>query len=132
MFTFPLFSSYSQILLCHIKPRVQSLFIKFCNAIAAFGNSRFTLCLFWKRNLNFHLWRSLIRGSFNPLSATKWANTLKQFVGNLAMNCLSVFDHFVELVLKDLAHIKPVFRPTFTCSKSKIEKLAKSVKYVQS
>ena len=32
----------------------------------------------------------------NPLSAnpTKWANTLKQFVGNLPTNCLSVFDHF--------------------------------------
>ena len=26
---------------------------------------------------------------------TKWSNTLKQFVGNLATNCLSVFDHFV-------------------------------------
>ena len=33
----------------------------------------------------------------NPLSAnpTKWSNTLKQFVGNLPANCLSVFDHFV-------------------------------------
>ena len=38
----------------------------------------------------------------NPLSAspTKWSNTLKQFVGNLPMNCLSLFDHFVELALK--------------------------------
>ena len=33
---------------------------------------------------------------------TKWSNTLKQFVGNLSMNCLSVFDHFVGLVLKGL------------------------------
>ena len=34
---------------------------------------------------------------FNPLSAelTKWPNTLKQFVGNLPTNCLSVFGHFV-------------------------------------
>ena len=24
----------------------------------------------------------------------KWSNTLKQFVGILATNCLSVFDHF--------------------------------------
>ena len=34
-----------------------------------------------------------------PLSAnpTKWSNTLKQFVGNL-----SVFDHFVKLMLKGL------------------------------
>ena len=35
-----------------------------------------------------------------PLSAnpTKWLNTFKQFVGS----CLSVFDHFVELALKEL------------------------------
>ena len=33
---------------------------------------------------------------FNPLSNnhTKWSNTLKQFVGKLLTNCLSVFDHF--------------------------------------
>ena len=42
--------------------------------------------------------------SFNPLSAkpTKWSNTLKQFVGKLTTNCLSVFDHFVGLALKGL------------------------------
>ena len=41
----------------------------------------------------------------NPLSAnfTKWSNTLKQFVGNLPTNCLSVFDHFVGLSLKGLS-----------------------------
>ena len=40
----------------------------------------------------------------NPLSAnpTKWPNTLKQFVGNSLTNCLSVFDHFVKLMLKGL------------------------------
>ena len=40
----------------------------------------------------------------NPLSAnpTKWSNTLKQFVGILPTNCLSVFDHFVGLALKGL------------------------------
>ena len=40
----------------------------------------------------------------NPLSAnpTKWSNTLKQFVGKLPTNCLSVFDHFVKLALKGL------------------------------
>ena len=39
-----------------------------------------------------------------PLSAnpTKWSNTLRQLVGNLPTNCLSVFDHFVKLVLKGL------------------------------
>ena len=40
----------------------------------------------------------------NPLSMnfTKWSNTLKQFVGKLLTNCLSVFDHFVGLVIKGL------------------------------
>ena len=40
----------------------------------------------------------------SPLSAnpTKWLNTLKQFVGNLPANCLSVFDHFMNLPLKGL------------------------------
>ena len=41
---------------------------------------------------------------FYPLTAnpTRWSNTLKQFVGNLPTNCLSVFDHFVILALKGL------------------------------
>ena len=41
---------------------------------------------------------------FNPLSAnpTKWLKTLKQFIGNLPMNCLSVFGYFVKLALKGL------------------------------
>ena len=45
----------------------------------------------------------------NPLSAnpTKWSNTLKQFVGKLPTNCLSVFDHFVGLDLKGLTSIPP-------------------------
>ena len=40
----------------------------------------------------------------NPLSTnpTKWSNTFKQFVGNLPTNCLSVFDHFMNLALKGL------------------------------
>ena len=40
----------------------------------------------------------------NPLSANpiKWPNTLKQFVGKLSTNCLSLFDHFVKLALKGL------------------------------
>ena len=40
----------------------------------------------------------------NSLSVkiTKWSNTLKQFVGNLPTNCLSMFDHFVGLALKGL------------------------------
>ena len=47
-----------------------------------------------------HIWRTVL----NPLSANiiKWSNTLKQFVGKLPTNCLSVFDHFVGLALKGL------------------------------
>ena len=47
----------------------------------------------------------------NPLYAkiTKWSNTLKQFVGNLPTNCLSVFDHFVGLALKGLTKIKVAY-----------------------
>ena len=44
----------------------------------------------------------------NALSAnpTKWSNTLKQFVGKLPTNSLSVFDHFVGLALKGLMHVQ--------------------------
>ena len=46
----------------------------------------------------------LVQHFVNPLSVnpTKWPNTLKQFVGKLPTNCLSVFDHFVGLTLKGL------------------------------
>ena len=53
-----------------------------------------------------------VEGSnFNPLSAnpTKWPNTLKQFVGNLPMNCLSKFGHFVYLAFKGLTQMIPKF-----------------------
>ena len=39
------------------------------------------------------------RLSVNP---RKWSDSLKQFVGNSRRNCLSMFDHFVGLVLKGL------------------------------
>ena len=47
---------------------------------------------------------SLTETVFNRLSAnpTKWSNTLKQFVGKLPTNCLSVFDLFVGVGLKGL------------------------------
>ena len=40
----------------------------------------------------------------NPLSAKfiKWSNTLKQIVGKLPTNCLSVFDHFSGFAFKGL------------------------------
>ena len=56
-----------------------------------------------KFNFNF-LMKTLSLITLNHLSAnpTKWSNTLKQFVGILPKNCLSVFDHFVKLTLKGL------------------------------
>ena len=41
--------------------------------------------------------------NLNLLSAnpTKWSNTLRQ-LGGMPTNCLSVFDHFLGLVLKGL------------------------------
>ena len=42
---------------------------------------------------NIHLeWCIELTLNANP---AKWSNTLKQFVGKLPTNCLSVFDHFV-------------------------------------
>ena len=54
--------------------------------------------------LSFSWLPEVFRVYFNPLSVnfTNWSNTLKQFVGKLRTNCLSVFDHFMGLVLKGL------------------------------
>ena len=50
--------------------------------------------------LKHNVWGNFI----NPLCADskKWSNTLKQFVGKLPTNVLSVFDHYVGLELKGL------------------------------
>ena len=50
--------------------------------------------------------------AINPLSAnpTKRPNTLKQFVGKLPTNRLSVFDHFVNFALKGLRVIRQINR----------------------
>ena len=60
-----------------------------------------------RHNQFFFSLTHLISFDVKPLSAnfTKWLNTLKQFVGNLPTNCLSVFDHFVGLALKGLSNI---------------------------
>ena len=88
-----------------------------------------TLCLLHLKWIEWHLyqlahvviWKDLecnnilnsicMMGAFYLLSAnpTKWSNTLKQFVGKLPTNCLSVFDHFVKLVLKGLKEQKVLF-----------------------
>ena len=59
------------------------------------------LTKFWH---TLKLAKTLLLQCLNPLSTnfTKWSNTLKQFVGNLPTNCLSVFNHFVGLALKGL------------------------------
>ena len=44
----------------------------------------------------------IIFGKFNPLSANPEKWPIKQFVGKLPTNCLSLFDHFVKLALKGL------------------------------
>ena len=68
----------------------------------------------WKsilRKSQLELFNKLIEENafnfFNSLNAnyTKWSNTLKQFVGKLSTNYLSVFDHFVKLALKGLNSI---------------------------
>ena len=62
------------------------------------------LSLFYKEVINKRMFIIFLISLFNPLSAnfTKWSNKLKQFVGKLPTNCLSVVNHFVRLVHKEL------------------------------
>ena len=46
----------------------------------------------WPTLIWLPLLMNMLINSFSA-SPTKWSNTFKQFVGNLPMNCLSVFDH---------------------------------------
>ena len=74
---------------------------------------------FWR--VNFSIYRSVCLEFFgtvtsetilNPLNAKfiKWSNRLKQIVGKLPTICLSVFDHFLGLALKELSKKqRPVF-----------------------
>ena len=50
----------------------------------------------------------------------KILNTLKQFIGKLPINSLSVFDHFVGLALKGLTHFTSVFHSSTTWKYQKI------------
>ena len=49
-------------------------------------------------------WHIIRHTRINPLSANfpKRSNTPKQFIDKLCTNCLSVFDHFVGMALKEL------------------------------
>ena len=62
-------------------------------------NRHFACCTYWLLEVQWVSFCDTVE--VNPLSAnpTKWS---KQFVGNLAANCLSVFDHFMKLALKGL------------------------------
>ena len=76
--------------------------------------SKYKLTYSTKIHRKLHLRAKLIKfilQKINPLSAKfiKWSNTLKQFVGKLPTNCLSVFDHFVRLALKGLKSGKTLF-----------------------
>ena len=64
------------------------------------------MSLAWEANMDKRPVLNLLNA--NP---TKWSNTLKQFVGQLPTNCLSVFYHFVELALKRLT----IARLLLTC-----------------
>ena len=58
-------------------------------------------------NISIKLFTYILITCINPLSANfiKWSNILKQFVGKLPRNCLSVFDQFVGLALKGLTSL---------------------------
>ena len=57
---------------------------------------------FWTIIFTHFFMRSIKNVYPSSANCTKWSNTLKQFVGNLPTNCLSVPDHFVGLALKGL------------------------------
>ena len=52
-----------------------------------------------------HILCSYKTKSLKSFNITKWLNKLKQFVGNLPTNCLTVSGHFVGLALKGLRTI---------------------------
>ena len=72
----------------------------FKRALVSWNGGRFYQTV---KGISFNYWKTVSK-VINPLSAnfTKWSNTLKQFVGKLATNCLSVLDRFVGLALKEL------------------------------
>ena len=66
--------------------------------------ARIGICSILRSSKIFEIYIADSQPSFNPLSAnpTKWPNTLRQFVGKLPTNYLSVFGHSVNLALKGL------------------------------
>ena len=87
--------------------------------LAHFGDfSTVTLHSNLKLSQTFSFQDKILIKEINPLSAnlTKWSNTQKQFVSNLPSNCLSVFDHYVELALNGLKLVDSLYNSEgFTC-----------------
>ena len=54
------------------------------------------------------MFQSVVNGNTLSTNFLKWSDTLKQLVAKLPTNCLSVFDHFVELTLKGLMYLKKI------------------------
>ena len=78
-----------------MKPQISILFsLVHTNKIKSFKTIILFLCM--QENKIFP------KVNLYPLSAnlTKWSKTVKQFVSNLPTNCFSLFDRFVEFVLK--------------------------------
>ena len=78
----------------------------------------------WNKEVKwiFAVFILVIKAFLNPLNTnpTKWSNTLKKCVGNLLTNCLSVFDHFVNLAFKgliELLHVNCATNPSKVTAK---------------
>ena len=81
----------------------------FVDELHTIKNESLTSTKIWNTSTNIdHCTVDSLQTKINPLSVnpTKWSNTLKQFVGNVPRNCLSVFDHLVGLALKGLSFWK--------------------------
>ena len=98
-YTLNLFAAFqNEFTLCDIKPNFYRKKNKFAS------HEQYLLSLLSSKNAKRLAQIKYTTQTFNPLSANpaKWSNTLKQFIGKLPTNCLSVFDRFVGLALKGL------------------------------
>ena len=89
--------------------------LKYCGILVCGCNDGFSERFMWLEITSLNKMPKVISQYYlktvkrlSPLSAnpTKWSNSLKQFISNLLTNCLSMFDHFVKLVLKGLRVFK--------------------------
>ena len=61
-----------------------------------------------RRNNNYHSKTAIFTINSLSVNPRKWSITLKQFVGKLPTNCLSVLVHFVGLAFRRLNHLRVV------------------------